>query len=260
MSSDNYLDELNKYFVLKNKYYEKINREKNKILKNSELTSKEKQLQFSKLQFKCINCNNLGGTIFETKNNVFKVYCGNSSKPCDLNISIQRKQKHLINEKILEYVKIIDNLKQEIILTKLNYIFNFITEEKSIELFNKIKESITSNTNIYNDLYIKYVNITTNLQKKDEINNALINHKSTIDDINRRIELYKKTNSITYINEVIEIYINDLQSLTDKLKKLQYKNYHVETKEISETTSKKLLLNVLVKNIYNIKDLEIDKR
>ena len=57
---------LNEYFRLKNKLYNDIMVNKNKIMGNSTLSNKEKRSEFLKLKPKCVNCKrpSVKGTIF----------------------------------------------------------------------------------------------------------------------------------------------------------------------------------------------------
>ena len=48
MDKNEYQKNLENFFKLKNKYYEKINREKQKLISNTELTKKEKRLKYRK--------------------------------------------------------------------------------------------------------------------------------------------------------------------------------------------------------------------
>ena len=146
MDNDNYLDQLNKFFKLKKQYNSRIDKLKKPIISNTNLTNKERQLELKKIQPKCINCNQIGGTIFSLENNKFRAYCGNVVNPCSLNINIERKKKQLINEKVDEYIQNIKKLKQEIIKIKLDFIFEFISEQESVAKFNETKIKINTIT------------------------------------------------------------------------------------------------------------------
>ena len=59
--------EINDFYKLKAKYDEKILKIKQKIKNKNTLTKKDKQKEFRNTQFKCVNCNRQGGTLFEIK-------------------------------------------------------------------------------------------------------------------------------------------------------------------------------------------------
>tara|TARA_Y100000591_G_scaffold302657_1_gene297914 strand:- start:1381 stop:2133 length:753 start_codon:yes stop_codon:yes gene_type:complete len=249
MTDKNYSEELNQYFKLKNNYYEKINSEKQAIINNKQLTKKEKQQKFTQTTKRCINCKQIGGTNFTNENNVFRAYCGNTKSPCKLNINIKRQQKVLIPEKIREYIYEINSLKSRIILLKLDFVFNFISEEKSIQTFSELKEKLTQISNKYIEIYDKYLNIKNKLAIQDELRIKIIDRQQLINHIKTNMNLYKTSNNISYVKEIIELYNNDLQNIIQEMKKIQYNQYIVETRDMK---------NYLVKQEYVLKDLEID--
>lgn len=252
-----YLDQINHYFKLKDSYYDKLNQEKQKLINNQELTSKEKRQKFQQYKKKCINCKQLGGTHFTQTNNQYKAYCGHTSKPCDLNITIDRQQKSLIDEKLLEYIGIINDIKKQIILTKLNYVFNYIPEDESIVKFNELKTNLNDLTDNYNSLFTQYINIIHNIDKNDEISAKLINREELITEIKTRITLFKSTNNIQYIKECVELFVKDLTILNKDLRELQYRVITVEKDEKNEQ-KKTHILSYLIKDVYTFKQLEID--
>jgi hypothetical protein len=83
------IDSFNEYYKLKNNYELEIKKEKRKIIKNSELSWKEKRSEFKKYKPKCINCKRPVGTIFSGIYNTsdefreLKAICGSFSEPCN---------------------------------------------------------------------------------------------------------------------------------------------------------------------------------
>jgi len=250
MDLNEYQKNLDNFYKLKNKYYEKINREKQKLISNTELSKKEKRLQFMETVNKCINCKNKGGTIFEINKDYYKITCGNTENPCSLNVYFKRQQKELLNESILEYIKIISDIKNNIIKIKLDYILGFITEEESIIKFTSFKKELDDNYNIYKIYLEDYIKITNNLENQEEISNNMSKKNDIILDIKKHIEKFKTNNNVAEITEIIEIYTTDLENILKTLRELQYRKYYIST-EGDE--------NRLIKETYTIKDLEIDK-
>lgn len=244
-----YLDEVNNYFKLKESYNDKLNQEKQKIINNKDLTAKEKRQKFHQYKKKCINCKQLGGTIFTQKDNIFKAYCGNTAKPCNLNISINREQKILIDEKLIEYITTINSIKKQIILTKLDYVFNYTSEDESIVKFNELKTNLNDITDNYNTLYTQYINITHNLDNNDTIMTKLLNRADLINSIKSRMSLFKSTNNVKYVKECIELFITDLTQLNRELRELQFNIINIE--KIDNEYH-------LIKDSYTLKELQIN--
>ena len=86
-----FIDALEHFYKLKNNYDTKINKQKDKIIRNNKLSKVGKRKQFKKMiqNSKCIKCNQLGGTHFSSHNHILKANCG-SSKKCKLNIELDR--------------------------------------------------------------------------------------------------------------------------------------------------------------------------
>lgn len=250
MDKNEYQKNLENFFKLKNKYYEKINREKQKLISNAELTKKEKRLKYMETINKCINCKNKGGTIFETNKDYYKITCGNTDNPCNLNIYFKRQQKELLNESILDYMKIISDIKNNIIKIKLDYILGFITEEDSIVNFTTLKKELNDKYEIYKNLLEQYVKITNNLDNQEEISKNKQKKLDLMLEIKKHIEKYKSTNNISEIKEIIELYTTDLESVLNKLRELQFRVYNIH----SDGNERRL-----VKDEYSILDFQIDK-
>ena len=248
MQLNEYETNLDKFFKLKKKYNDKIDREKQKLISNSVLSRKEKRLKFNELALKCINCKEPGGTIFEIKKDYFHIACGNVSNPCSLNMKFKRLTSELLDEKILKYINIISDLKEKIIKIKLEYLLGFISEEESIIEFTSIKKELTDNFEIYRELLEKYTNISNNIENLDEIKKLSQQRQDIILDIKKHIEKYRFNSNISEITEIIEVYNRDLQKIIENLTKLQYRQYYV----YSENNE-----NILVRDLYSIKDLEI---
>ena len=249
MSLNEYQQNLEKFYKLKNKYYEKINKEKQKLLSNPDLSRKERKLKFNQTVFMCINCKNKGGTIFETNKEYYRVTCGNTDKPCSLNLYFKRINKNLITNQLLDYINNLTILKEKIIKIKLDYLLNFITEEQSIINFTDIKKELNDNYEKYRELLEAYIKITNNTENKEEITSRIEEKNKYINEIKSKIEKYKYNNNIYEIKEVIEIYINNLEKNIDELKNLQYKNYYIYTDNENK--------HIMVKDTYSLKDLEI---
>ena len=155
----------------------------------------------------------------------------------------------MLSELLQEYIVNLERLKGDIIITKLNFIFSYDSEELSVAKFNELKKTLNSTAEKYNELYIQYLNIINNQENSDIIKTRLIDKAEIIKETKSRIELFKQTNNISYIKECIELYITDLVTINDELKNLKYSVYEVE--KIREN-------NYLLKENYTIQELEIN--
>ena len=90
MPDEKYLEALKNYYELKKVYEKQYYQKKLNIIKQTNLSTKEKKQKFQEMKKLCINCKKEGGTIFTNKNNTLKALCGNESNPCKLNIELQK--------------------------------------------------------------------------------------------------------------------------------------------------------------------------
>ena len=110
MSNENaiseYYEGLTKYYVYKSKYDEKIKNIKKNINK-MKLEKEDRRTLFlkKKSEIKCLNCNKVGGMIFEDKNRTLKLTCG-AAQPCNLNIEIQKNRSVYLPDKLEELIKL----------------------------------------------------------------------------------------------------------------------------------------------------------
>ena len=155
----------------------------------------KKQL-YSKLQFKCVNCGKVGGTIFNESNQKLRAVCGNSTDPRDLNISIEKKQVDLVPKLVETSLTNINNKKREMIKMKLDFLFNYISEDKAIELFNESNSKI----NDYQEIYYKYLEKYKEIANKNELNEQLEQQQKIINDIKEFNLLYDSTKEDNYIH------------------------------------------------------------
>lgn len=250
MELSEYQQNLDKFFKLKNKYDERLQKEKYKLITNPDLSKKEKKIKFNETAVKCINCKNKGGTIFEINKDYFRITCGNVEKPCNINMEFKRINVELINNKLLRYIEDITNIKEKIIKIKLDYILSFISEEVSIVEFNTIKKELTEIYEKYRETLETYIKIVNNIDNQDEISSKIIERDNKILEIKKHIEKYNNTFNIAEITELIELYSGDLEKVIKDLVSLQYKYYYVFIDDDKHR---------LVRENYSIKDLEIQK-
>ena len=223
-----YTDELTQYFRLKQKYEKKLDDEKQNIIKNKDLTPREKRQKYQQYKVRCINCSQSGGTIFSQKGNVYRAVCGNTETPCDLKIQITRIQKELMPELIQKYSHELEIIKSKIMKSKLDYIFEYDTEESSVQTFNILKKTLGEITDRYNEIYINYINIITNNENNDEVLSLIQKRQDTIQEFKSRINLYNNTGNIQYVVEATELYIRDITKFNNTIQQLEYSLYDVE--------------------------------
>ena len=238
--------EINDFYKLKAKYDEKILKIKQKIKNKNTLTKKDKQKEFRNTQFKCVNCNRQGGTLFEIKKNKLTALCGASSK-CDLNISIDKKTYYNIRNEKSEVEEQINVLKTDIIKTKLDFLFNYIEESEAIKEFSIQKEDF----NLFSKGLIAtkkdYIEIVDNIETNTLLKETIISLHEKIIQIKDLEKNYIETKNTQLIEDIINIYKIDIIQLNKKIRELRYSYYNIVKDEKDN--------NIIIKTPYTLDKL-----
>lgn len=246
----NYYQELEEYYKLKNKYM---------LIKQKKITElagdygkdyDQKKQILAKYKPKCINCKQDGGTIFTESPELLRATCGNTFSPCKLDLSIERKKFTQLSQKLLSTHENLENYKKNIITTKLDFLFNYIEEEKAVEMFETLKHQLNNSQESYANLVNLYNSITNNEELKQ-----LIQEKITDLQINKKqysdaLELFKSSGEISYLKSAVEIHNSKLAPLGNEIMKLKYKSSYIEKNELDQF--------IFFQNSYNLEDLIIE--
>ena len=167
--SPEYLEKLNQYYSIKHNYEVKKQEKINKIIKNSELSLKQKQEAYSKVKMNCVNCGRRVGTIFGNNDGVLSAICGDKTNPCTLNISINTGKFVQLQELMGAFQDGIDDSKTDIIMTKLDLLFGYENETMVLSTFKKIKKELLDDLESLMIYRTKFIEVIENLDNKPEI-------------------------------------------------------------------------------------------
>ena len=229
-------DAFNEYYKLKNKYESDYNKDKQKIIKNKQMSWKEKRNEFKQVKPKCINCKRPVGTIFSIKKSgepsddfrELKAICGSLSEPCTLNINVNAGVTYNIMDHIKELEKDIENYKNEIIEYKNKLLFGYTKTETAVENFDKIKEAINDTSFLLNINYEHMFNVVDNKVTNETISKLKEEIYILINEIKMSIKQFDSTDNLQFVRDSVVIYINQLESKLKELSTLKYKINLVE--------------------------------
>ena len=191
---------INEYYALKNRYEEHRKDVIKKIMNGIGLR-KEKINKVKNAAFKCINCGKNGGSIFTKESSYLRCICGNTQNPCNLDIEILSRSDY----EIFETKKIIDFAKQRIVQIKMNTLFGYTKEEKSIKEFEKNINIIKTNQirqNLIKNLKESYYDMQNDTEKVSNISKKMQTVYSELAEIRRIMEEYARTENEKLITEV----------------------------------------------------------
>jgi hypothetical protein len=224
-------DMLNKFYQLKNNYDTVYNDYKKSLLKNNTLNMKEKRKELLKYKRKCINCGNVGGTIFKTDKNLLEAKCGSISKQCDLDIKIEKGDREYIYDELNIINGTIEDVKKEIIINKLNLLFQYESENDVLNEFKSQLSELQEFMDMYNDLITAEIDITHNTKNKIALKNLASDKNDILQKIKDFLEEYDKNKNISPLKDIVNIYKDELYPLIEKESNIKYKHKYIEYNE-----------------------------
>ena len=239
---------LNQYYKLKKRYDLSIQKAVAKIRSDEDLTTKEKEEKFSEIKKRCVKCGKTGGTIFRQEGTNLYANCGNDT-PCSLNIHLQRAKYMPIDDAISELSIDINNRKAEIINTKLDFLFGFVSESETVARFNDLKSDLVNIVKKHQKMNEKYISIVQDLPNRDEILKLNSILEATIRGFKNLITQFDETGEIQYIKDAGQLYVNEIVKISDKLQSLKYTEQYVYLDPDNN--------NNLVQKTYKSSELEV---
>lgn len=248
------------YYKLKQSYEDKLRKQKFKILRNTNLSVKEKRLQWMQEKKKCIICKKNGGTIFKNKNNILSAICG-SKNPCKLNININKGYYTNIRSDYLNLYQEIKSLHTEIIDVKLKLLFNYIPEDEALRHFDKLRKNLKLFTNEFDRVHVVYLNIVNYGIRSQKLDLLHTNLSIQIQTIKTTVKQFEEENKKEYITNIVETYILRILPLVQSISDQTYRLSTIE-KDIEvisrpnqpDTTMEVMRLN---QTPYTLNDLYI---
>lgn len=221
MNKVNYNQALNEFFRIKKKYENELFKIRKKEYKKGK-TIKGSQRRSRSVVPKCLNCQKMGGMIFNVTQDKYKAYCGNKEDPCNFAIELSRGT-YVLSELYLNAMsEIMDESIEAIIRQKMDTLFEFISEETSVRVF---KDNITKferDTILYKDELKRYNELYNNAGKENDIKKKQI----TIYNINQKIKTlideYKENGNTSILKLITNLYKTELIPETENLRNLKY--------------------------------------
>ena len=227
----NIKDALNEYFKLKSKYEEMVYDMKKKIFEKAD-TKRQAKRDVLTIKPPCMKCKRPVGTVFSKKNGRYNAICGDSTKPCGLDIQIFVRDSNQQLDYMLEiFREDSEESKDNIIRQKLNTLFNYTSEERSIQLFKKELEKYNSNSNIYKSFIDKNNELFHSIDKKHLIEKKNDEIFHLIERVNALLKEYENTQNKELLKQAVHIQVKEIQPEIRNLRNLKY-----EIMELNENT------------------------
>jgi hypothetical protein len=215
---------LNTYFAFKNKYEDKYNSRRALILNDEKLkfNRKKRRQQLRAIKMPCISCKRLVGTIFQDKDRLYSAVCGSKSDPCKLNIQIRKSNTQVLDAAIELTQRKIDEVKFDIIKTKLALLFGYIDEDNLISIYeglNDTYQDYSKELNLLESEYQKNVNLE---ERKKNVRDLNIENYEAVKEIKAMMSEYLATENQSILKDVIEKYMDVIVENNDLLRENRY--------------------------------------
>ena len=256
MSSSEYIEKLNQFYKLKSDYEESINVEKEKIMKMSNKSIREKRNIFRTLIPKCINCNSPGGSTFRVYKNdkndrILKAECNSNKEKCRLDIVIYAGN-FVTTTDILDYFKKkISTEHEKIILNKNDKMFGILSDDKALGIFEILKENISYYSSIYSEWDDFNEIMNNNKDNKKQLNKKKVEYFEIIEELKEYQKEYNESRDINIIKEVVHLYNTRLKPINSEIHKLTFNSQYMLFDENDRTYSLEQRKNSLASLEFN---------
>ena len=214
------------------------------------ITKQEKRNAIQNIKVPCVYCKRMVGTKFSTENRVLKAKCGDNTNPCPLNIEIYKGRvtryditfQIWLEEHIKEY-------SETIVKTKLDVLFQYITEEEAVKIFQETKEELDLYKMGYNTDFQLYLAKTTNSDVQDDLKKSMKKLLGYKNDMKKMLTQYYINKDNRIFNTIVSLYTTQVIPLLETIRNLKYKYIDLEYNSDDDTYQ----LNT---KTYLIRDIE----
>ena len=214
-----YVDALNLYFQLKNQYEEKYHSAKRKAFKTSK-SKKQGKLRSSAVKPKCVNCKREVGTLFEKRDKHYTAICGDSVQPCNLKIDLFTGYYSSLVDTIYIFKEIQDQLKDTIIMQKLDTLMNYVDETRALKNFKENMSKYSEDSSFVKELINEYDELYNNANKQDEISKQRNKIFLIKDKIQQLIDDYKGNENREILKTAIQLQKDELIPAIEHIRRL----------------------------------------
>lgn len=240
-----YMEAYDKYFTLKKTYDTSLYNKRRTIRKSQELTMEEKILRLKNVSVSCVMCGGKGGSNFYRKNRILYAKCG-CETPCAFSMEIELSQNYDLPSAIKIYGDQLYDYKRNIVVTKLNYLFDLEKNDITSQRFNVLKEdfvTLDKQVSMLKILLKQQLELIETTDNDGSINNSyridVLQEKmktlhSHLKDIKKICVNHKKNPEKFKLTEAVTNYLSYVIPLLDEIRKLKYNQVYMDNFELKQ--------------------------
>ena len=217
---------IDNYYRLKQKYDMSIHKKKQKIISNTSLSSEAKRQKIKEIKKICVNCGNIGGSIFKNTESSLIAVC-DCNPACNFNINIKRGYFANIRTECYNLYEKIKEIQSSIISTKLDVLFSYRSEDDAIKKFKKLRRDLAGATKLYNTVLKEYLDIVTRgpqAERLGEQKTKLFIAFEQLSEISKTYDRLDKSvdSGNSLLKEMVEKYVNEILPIVTEIRELSY--------------------------------------
>jgi len=236
-----YMDAFNKYHTLKKIFEDKYKKKRKDIRKSNELTMQEKLFKIKNIinQITCVQCGKPGGSTFYRKNRTLYAKC-NCKVPCTFSMEIKLSKCFHLPTAIKNHGAKLNDYKQNIVLTKLNYLFDLEENDITSQRFSVLKEDyvkLDKHVNMIKNLLKQQLELiettdddgnTNNSYRSDLYKEKMKSLHEHLNNIKKICVNYKKNPDKYTLTNAITIYLSNVVPLNNEIKVIKYNQMYMD--------------------------------
>lgn len=219
--SVDFQESLETYFELKQVYEKAAYKIKKETFDKAPSKRSAREL-LKQIKPKCVNCKRPVGSIFMTNNRTYSAKCGDQKAPCNLNIKIYAGVYENLMDFIEKFQTYVDDAKDDIIKQKLDTLFNYINESKSVELFKKQFEEYSELSQFLKELMDEYTDTYLNEERELKMAKKLTEIYRIKERLTELFNSFKESEDMNLLRDAMKVYVDDLKPEMNNLRLLQY--------------------------------------
>jgi hypothetical protein len=141
-------------------------------------------------------------------------------------------------------------LKEQIIKTKLNVLFNYITEEEAVNEFKEEREALDQALEIHRDFREKYLDVVCNSTRNEEVDNLTRQFHEAVQTLKGIMQSRtESSSSVSHVVDGVSHYLDVIVNLNKQLMEKKYVYCAMEKEDSSHH---------LVQKKYTLEQLEFE--
>ena len=235
ITEEEFVKSMHDYFALKAKYERREIADRHELMYDAIMVKKMGKHQAKKIvkrfRPKCVNCKRPVGTVFNMRENRLMAYCGDTRDPCALKINIFKGEFENDDEYAKYNTKTLMEIKEQIIRQKMDVLFNYASEEKTVAKFKDLIEDY----NLYSSINKLDLDMREekrfNVHKREIIKAKMAKISEIKATMNTHMDEYAENGNRDELNTAMNIYIREYIPEIESARLMKYEITEMITKD-----------------------------